>query len=70
MQLGWKQMVGDLEGHTAFVASLALSPNKEKPILASAADDRTVRIWDFQSRRQMLVIERPYRRGHRHLLFR
>lgn len=39
-----------LEGHTDGVNSATYHPSTEHPYIASAADDFTVKIWDYQSR--------------------
>ena len=37
-----------LEAHTVRVLSVAFNPKKEKEMLASGSDDRTIRLWDLR----------------------
>jgi WD40 repeat protein len=47
-QLLGNQLLGTLSGHTGPVTSVAFSPDGATP--ASASDDRSIRLWDVQTR--------------------
>lgn len=47
------QEAGVLEGHTSFIWGLAWSPTLDNPILASASQDGSVRLWDVATYTQM-----------------
>ena len=49
-QLGSAQPNFTLEGHTKGVNCLEYYSGGEKPYLISGADDRTVKIWDYQNK--------------------
>ena len=49
-QLGSAQPNFTLEGHTKGVNCLEYYAGGEKPYLISGADDRTVKIWDYQNK--------------------
>lgn len=47
-----------LNGHTSGVNSIQYAPaNLNKPYLVSGSDDFTVRIWDYQTKQQIQVLE-------------
>ena len=47
--------IGSLEGHSAFINEIQLSPNGS--LLASASDDKTIVIWGLLKMKQKLVLE-------------
>ena len=49
-QLGSAQPNFTLEGHTKGVNCIEYYSGGEKPYLISGADDRTVKIWDYQNK--------------------
>ena len=48
-----QSVIGSLNGHTDAVAALAFSPNGQR--LASAGDDRTIRIWNVAQRQALII---------------
>lgn len=55
LQLNLKGLeMGRLEGHTAFINSIAISPNGQ--LLASGSDDKSVIIWELQRRKVKLTL--------------
>ena len=48
-----------LKGHTAAVWSAAFSPDGKR--IVTASDDKTARLWDAESGKQIAVAQRPYR---------
>ncbi|KAL7948846.1 quinon protein alcohol dehydrogenase-like superfamily [Trichoderma barbatum] len=47
VETGWDACLQVLEGHRGFVNSVVFSPNSQ--LLASASNDRTIRVWDTNS---------------------
>ena len=47
--------VGALEGHSAFINEISLSPNGS--LMASASDDKTVVVWELLKLKQKIVLE-------------
>ncbi|KAF4676479.1 Coatomer subunit beta' [Perkinsus chesapeaki] len=45
-----------LTGHTRGVNCVEYSPSKDKPYLVSGGDDKTVRVWDYQTRQCLQVL--------------
>ncbi|KAF4756004.1 Coatomer subunit beta' [Perkinsus olseni] len=45
-----------LTGHTRGVNCIEYSPSKDKPYLVSGGDDKTVRVWDYQTRQCLQVL--------------
>ncbi|CAD7940239.1 unnamed protein product [Amoebophrya sp. A120] len=50
-----------LSGHTKGINCLDYSPTGDKPYLVSGADDKTVRVWDYQTKQCVQVLS-----GHQH----
>eukprot|EP00392_Amoebophrya_sp_AT5.2_P001330 g1332.t1 len=50
-----------LSGHTKGINCLEYSPTGDKPYLVSGADDKTVRVWDYQTKQCVQVLN-----GHQH----
>lgn len=46
-----------LEGHAKGVNAIAYYPGADKPYLVSGADDSTVRVWDYQNKACVRVME-------------
>eukprot|EP00961_Rhodomonas_salina_P176539 2379363-Rhodomonas_salina.2 len=45
-----------LEGHTQFVRHCAWSPRADLEMLASCGADKTVRVWDVEQKRQLVIL--------------
>lgn len=50
------QPLGVLEGHLAYVSSVAFHP-RDSQILVSASGDQTIRLWDLSTRRPLAVLQ-------------
>ena len=46
-----------LNGHEKGVSSVEYAPSGEKPYLVSASDDKTVRVWDYQTKQCIQVLQ-------------
>ena len=55
LRKAWQKNTGILRGHTASVYSASFSSDGKR--IVSASDDRTVRIWDAETGRQIVVLE-------------
>lgn len=55
--LGSPQANFTLEGHEKGVNCVDYHPSPDKPYLASGSDDHTVRIWDYQTKLCVQVLE-------------
>ena len=53
-----KKIVSVLQGHTDTIICLRVSRNDE--FLVSASEDKTVRLWSLESKRQLAVISHSY----------
>ncbi|KAK6589449.1 coatomer complex beta [Cryptosporidium xiaoi] len=45
-----------LSGHDGGINCLAYSPSAEKPYIATGSDDKTVRVWDYQTKQCIQVL--------------
>ena len=50
-------MLGTLPGHAKRVAAVACSPDGQR--LASASDDKTVKVWDARSGQGLFTLQNP-----------
>jgi WD40 repeat protein len=52
-----RQRVASLAGHTALVTDVAFAPVRGRPILASASNDATLKIWDAIGQRCLATLQ-------------